>query len=93
MLKLESLEYESNPTPSQIANALTVVHKFLNRMVGGILAEGDATSAEQKIVLILNSATGLQQAADIFAGSSNLALPQVGRGPMAVPGNGPGVRG
>ena len=78
------IEMNEVATPSQIANAFKEINAFVSRVIGGVMASGDGKSNEPKIALALNGAAQLEQSADMFSGSSNIAVP--GMRPHAVPG-------
>jgi len=82
-LKLQ-IEMNDVTTPSQIANAFKEINNFVSRLIGGVMASGDGKSNEPKIALALNGAAQLEQSGDMFAGTSNIAVPQLG--PQAIPG-------
>lgn len=75
-INLDAISFSNNPTPSQLANAMTSIHKFLSRVGGILTADGSHTSADETVALILNSSTSLKRAADIFgSNTSGLVLP------------------
>ena len=79
-----NIDLPDNATPSQIANAFKDINNFVSRVIGGVMAAGDGKSNEPKIALALNGAAQIEQSADMFAGSSSIAVP--GMRPQAVPG-------
>lgn len=83
-IKLEAIEFTSAPTKTQFENTLNSMEDFLNRMVGKMLAEGEAKATDQFIGQTLNAAIGLRTARDISQGNSGLAIPQQQARPQMV---------
>lgn len=82
--KLHAIEFTSAPTKTQFENACGDIEKFLNRMMGMMLADGTASAMDQYVGQVLTAANTLRQARDISAGSAGLALPQAQRPQMVT---------
>lgn len=83
-IKLESIEFTSAPTKTQLENAIRDFSDFTNKCLGSMLAEGHYTVTEQFVGATFNALIHLKQAQDAIAGNANLALPQQGQGPRVV---------
>jgi len=77
MIRLDAIEFEGTPTPSQMANMLEEINKFVNKAVGLIMSAGDAQATDPKVAVTLNGCIAFKQGADHFRGSSNIAQPQL----------------
>lgn len=76
MLKLDAIEFSSAPTKTQFENTCQDIEKFLNKMVGMMLAEGYASGMDQYVGAVLTAANQLRGARDMSGGTANLAVPQ-----------------
>jgi hypothetical protein len=87
MLKLEiSLgNGDDRPTESQIATAFSEIHKFISKVIGGVMAAGDGAAADSRVGSAMNAAILLQQSADLFRGASPVQGAQL-RGMPLPPG-------
>jgi len=81
-INLDAISFTSAPTKTQFENTIQEIEKFLNKLVGSMLAEGVAMATDQQVGQVLNAAIGLRQARDISAGNAGLAVPQGGRPQM-----------
>ena len=76
-LKLDAIEFAEVPTPSQVADAFTKIHKFVNSMMAHIMISEELTVNDAKVMNALNGAGNLLQSADMWKQSSPIAQPQL----------------
>lgn len=84
MIRLNAVEFEGQPTPSQIANVCEEMWAFINKMMGTVMASGDAVATDPKVGSVLNAAGLLKGAADQWRGSSGIAQPTLVPRPVGM---------
>ncbi len=73
---LDEINLKSDASVAAIGRALAAIHEFINDVAIDAIHARELPIGDQRCVLLLNTVATLGQAAQVFAGSSNLAIPQ-----------------
>ena len=83
-IKLETADWsERTPTKGQLANHMSDLSNYLNKLAGSLLAMGEFTVSDQPMTAVLNAAGALRAASEGFGGRSGAGL--IESRPQAVP--------
>jgi UDP-3-O-acyl-N-acetylglucosamine deacetylase len=73
---LESITLNNDASVAAIGRALSAIHQFINDVAVEAIHARELPIGDQRTVMLLNSVATLGQTAQVFSGSSNLAIPQ-----------------